>query len=312
MRYAARGFCLPVLLSACAGAAVVRYDLRYTLVYQQLGAAAPTVPGVYVWSSRVDLTDSTDASLASVTTPNSIGAFLFPVGESSFLASRSFASEAAMYWTFPAGTYTVTLAGGGLGGVASALVRPTTTFYPEAIPAFTPAAVAAIASAPVTVAWPLTFNVFGVPPGANAGLFNDTATTENGTEIFSTVLGAESSVAVIPSNTMTPASNYRLRLAFSSQRTAPSAGFPGATAIVAFDRETIYAFTTRTACGADFTGDALVDDADFVVFADQYQILDCADAQMQAGCPADLSADGFVDDADFVAFATAYNAFLCP
>ncbi|MBX3380033.1 MAG: hypothetical protein KF805_08045 [Phycisphaeraceae bacterium] len=63
---------------------------------------------------------------------------------------------------------------------------------------------------------------------------------------------------------------------------------------------------------ADFTGDAMVDDADFVVFAAGYNILDCFDPAMTPDCPADLNGDGFVDDADFVIFAAAYNALVCP
>lgn len=62
---------------------------------------------------------------------------------------------------------------------------------------------------------------------------------------------------------------------------------------------------------ADFTGDSMVDDSDFVVFAFSYDILDCSDPSMPAGCPADLSGDGFVDDSDFVVFAAAYNDLVC-
>ena len=65
-------------------------------------------------------------------------------------------------------------------------------------------------------------------------------------------------------------------------------------------------------CPADLNSDGFVDDADFVIFADAYNLLDCADPAMPAGCPADLSADGLVDDADFVVFAAAYNELLCP
>ncbi|MBX3387961.1 MAG: hypothetical protein KF691_00755 [Phycisphaeraceae bacterium] len=63
---------------------------------------------------------------------------------------------------------------------------------------------------------------------------------------------------------------------------------------------------------ADFTGDSVVDDADFVVFASAYNLLDCADPAMPADCPADLTGDGFVDDADFVLFVVAYDHLLCP
>lgn len=65
-------------------------------------------------------------------------------------------------------------------------------------------------------------------------------------------------------------------------------------------------------CPADFNGDTFVDDADFVIFANTYNILDCADPSMPPGCPGDLNADGVVDDTDFVDFAAAYNTLICP
>ncbi|HEX8878090.1 MAG TPA: PKD domain-containing protein [Phycisphaerales bacterium] len=73
-------------------------------------------------------------------------------------------------------------------------------------------------------------------------------------------------------------------------------------------------FLTVTAppCPADFNSDGFVDDADFVIFAAAYGILDCADPNMPVGCPSDLNNDGFVDDTDFVIFAGAYEALLCP
>lgn len=65
-------------------------------------------------------------------------------------------------------------------------------------------------------------------------------------------------------------------------------------------------------CVGDLNSDGFVDDADFVIFAEAYNLLDCLDPLMPAGCPADLNGDGYVDDADFVIFAAAYNELLCP
>jgi hypothetical protein len=65
-------------------------------------------------------------------------------------------------------------------------------------------------------------------------------------------------------------------------------------------------------CPGDLNSDNQVDDADFVLFAGAYNLLDCADPAMPSGCPADLNTDRFVDDADFVLFATAYNELVCP
>ncbi|MFO0860050.1 MAG: DNRLRE domain-containing protein [Phycisphaerales bacterium] len=65
-------------------------------------------------------------------------------------------------------------------------------------------------------------------------------------------------------------------------------------------------------CAGDLNNDQFVDDADFVIFAQGYDLLDCSDPAMPAGCPADLNHDGFIDDSDFVAFVAAYNELICP
>lgn len=64
-------------------------------------------------------------------------------------------------------------------------------------------------------------------------------------------------------------------------------------------------------CPGDFNIDGVVDDADFVIFAASYNILDCADPAMADGCPGDMNGDGIVDDADFSLFVFAYDNFVC-
>ncbi|MBX3380425.1 MAG: hypothetical protein KF805_10040 [Phycisphaeraceae bacterium] len=56
-------------------------------------------------------------------------------------------------------------------------------------------------------------------------------------------------------------------------------------------------------CDADFTGDNVVDDADFVIFVNAYNEL------LDARC--DLNGDTVTDDADFVLFVAAYDTLLC-
>lgn len=65
------------------------------------------------------------------------------------------------------------------------------------------------------------------------------------------------------------------------------------------------------ACPADFNADGQVDDFDFVIFAQEYDIFVCTPL-MPYGCIADLDGSGIVDDIDFVLFAQAYDLFLCP
>jgi len=73
-----------------------------------------------------------------------------------------------------------------------------------------------------------------------------------------------------------------------------------------------YVSVRCTPCPGDLNGDGPVDDADFVLFAAAYNILDCADPSMPADCAADMNDDGAVDDADFVLFVAAYDEFICP
>jgi hypothetical protein len=65
-------------------------------------------------------------------------------------------------------------------------------------------------------------------------------------------------------------------------------------------------------CPADLNGDGVVDDLDFVIFADSYNVMDCSDPDMPGACEADFTGDGLVDDADFLVFATGYERLLCP
>lgn len=66
-----------------------------------------------------------------------------------------------------------------------------------------------------------------------------------------------------------------------------------------------------TTCPGDLNLDGFVNDSDFVVFVEAYNLLVC-DLAMPTGCPADLNDDDVVDDADFVLFVSAYNTLLCP
>lgn len=74
----------------------------------------------------------------------------------------------------------------------------------------------------------------------------------------------------------------------------------------------VIATGTGSSCPGDLNNDGFVDDADFVLFAAAYDLLDCSEPSMPAGCPADLNSDGFVDDSDFVLFVGAYNELICP
>jgi len=79
--------------------------------------------------------------------------------------------------------------------------------------------------------------------------------------------------------------------------------------------ETWHGFTVGlagTPCPCDLNSDTVVDDADFVVFVQAFDTLDCLDPDMPARCPSDFNGDSVVDDRDFVLFVLAYNELVCP
>lgn len=59
-----------------------------------------------------------------------------------------------------------------------------------------------------------------------------------------------------------------------------------------------------TTCPGDFNADGMVDDSDFVTFANAYDEL--------TNLRGDLNGDGQTDDADFVIFAANYDQLVCP
>ena len=66
-----------------------------------------------------------------------------------------------------------------------------------------------------------------------------------------------------------------------------------------------------TKCIGDLNDDGIVDDADFVIFVQAYNLLLCDDPAMPAGCPSDFNGDGMVDDADFSIFIQPYDLPIC-
>lgn len=84
-------------------------------------------------------------------------------------------------------------------------------------------------------------------------------------------------------------------------------GYQGSTAAM-WDAITAH-FPALCPCPADLNNDRVIDDADFVLFSDAYQMLFCPETGL---CPGDLNNDALIDDSDFVIFATAYNELNCP
>jgi hypothetical protein len=61
-------------------------------------------------------------------------------------------------------------------------------------------------------------------------------------------------------------------------------------------------------CPADYNFDRVVDDADFILFVEAYNLIETPPADFRA----DINGDGLVDDADFGLFSAAYDVLICP
>ena len=66
-----------------------------------------------------------------------------------------------------------------------------------------------------------------------------------------------------------------------------------------------------TKCFGDLDNSGFVDDADFVIFVQHYNLLLCEDPAMPPECPSDFNADGLVDDVDFTIFIQGYDLPIC-
>lgn len=84
------------------------------------------------------------------------------------------------------------------------------------------------------------------------------------------------------------------------------------TACGALESDPAVVTVTGVCCPGDLTLEGVVDDADFVAFAQSYTSMNCESAKIRPGCAADLDGDGLVGDTDFEVFALAYDAFVCP
>jgi len=140
-----------------------------------------------------------------------------------------------------------------------------------------------------------------------SGLFADVANGSSGTHPSGGAVSGAFGALPSPTNT-TP-----LVLSITDARPADSARYR---VVVTGDcgsgASSPAQVTVLDSCPADINGDGIVDDADFVLFAAAYDLLDCSDPGMPSGCPSDIDADALVDDVDFVLFVAGYDALVCP
>ena len=95
-----------------------------------------------------------------------------------------------------------------------------------------------------------------------------------------------------------PAVGYPLRIQVAKVGTAGQANF---------DDFKLEATDAGSPCAGDVTLDGVVDDSDFVLFTQRYDLYFAEPDGL-----GDFNFDGLVDDIDFVLFAYGYNLYACP
>ncbi|MGH7242408.1 MAG: hypothetical protein ACREJD_03200 [Phycisphaerales bacterium] len=128
---------------------------------------------------------------------------------------------------------------------------------------------------------------------------------------YDTVLTPVDTAFTIPGGTLAPGFAYFMVVYYDIGHVTDDARWNGGTTSVGWQKDTTITFNTRGPCPADLNGDGVVDDADFVMFVQAYNLLYCFDIAMRDKCPADLTNDGYVLDDDFVNFVPAYDQLLC-
>ncbi len=148
-------------------------------------------------------------------------------------------------------------------------------------------------------------------PGANSSSVNFVVYQAGGSLFWSGSLPPGDTSFTIPGGTIDAGRAYFGVMYYTVSFGENGAGISGGSHANSFSRNVTFYFNTRGPCPADLNGDGYVDDADFVMFVQAYNLLYCSDAAMPDKCAADLTNDGYVLDDDFVEFVPAYDQLLC-
>lgn len=299
---------LGVLVSS-ARAAVTGLDVFYSHYYYQFSGTPPTFPYSHYYAARLTA-DPGDVTSATLTLPNGTTVLPMPsIGPGSFLYQQPFFDDPSLLASVPAGDYVCNASGGTLGPVQVTVTRQAQPYWPDSVPAYTPATIIAMQNANAAFDLALDFNAWAAPAPADFGInFVIIYDALTGSVVYSVGFNAADTAHAVPAGTLTRGRSYNAFLYFSGR----SQIFDGTlNRLVAYDYAT-YATHFTVACVGDLNRDTFVDDADFSSFALAYDTLLCDEPTMPFGCPADLNRDGTVDDADFSIFAAAYNDLICP
>lgn len=213
----------------------------------------------------------------------------------------------------PPGDYEFTFTGNALPGGSHTFTLPPSTFCVE-----TPELLSDTYSRLQTYKDDMSLDFIGLMsgfadvPGANASSVSFIVyDVGRGGVFWSASLPPTAISFTIPAGSLEVGRAYFGVMYYTVSFGTPGAGINGGSHASSFSKNVFFYFNTRGPCPADINGDTYVDDEDFVLFAQAYNILLCSELAMPDKCPADLTNEGVVDDNDFVVFAQAYDQLLC-
>lgn len=236
-----------------------------------------------------------------------------PYGQGWYGYSSLHPTLASLDAEIPAGDYEFSFTGNALPGGSHTFTLPPSTFCVE-----TPELVSDTYSRLQVYKDDMSLDFIGQMtgfadiPGANASSISFIVyDVGRGGAFWSTSLPPTAISFTIPAGSLEVGRAYFGVMYYTVSFSSPDAGINGGSHASSFSKNVFFYFNTRGPCPADINGDTFVDDEDFVLFAQAYNILLCSEIAMPDKCPADLTNEGVVDDNDFVVFAQAYDQLLC-
>lgn len=266
-------------------------------------------------ADTVDAFSDCSITYAGPLSPLSMGivANAAPFGQGWYGYSSLSSSLAALDAEIPPGDYEFSFTGDALPSGSHTFTLPPSTFCVE-----TPELVSDTYSRLQTYKDDMSLDFIGQmsgfadEPGANASSISFVIyDVGKGGLFWSASLPPTAISFTVPTGSLEVGRAYFGVMFYTVSFSSPGAGINGGSHTSSFSKNVFFYFNTRGPCPADINGDTFVDDEDFVLFAQAYNILLCTETAMPDKCPADLTNEGVVDDNDFVEFAQAYNQLLC-
>jgi hypothetical protein len=290
-----------VVLGALAregGARVTFYDAFKTADYFQTSAAQPTEALNYRFDARLFTDVEGEAEAGFIFGP--AGALQLTAVSPTFIAYRDDAGPESfedLELAYPPGVYTYGVTGGTLAGESGSLSigQP---IYPDEVPYFDGPTFEAMAEMPEATAFPVTFNSFAKPPGADFAVtfFNvyDLTTNEHVYGTFGDAAAYTSDV--VPASHMVRHHLLQFVVTFSNRYEGPGS-FPQSTYISAFDLVTGAVGAVAPEWGLIY-GDANDDRA---VDAEDYALTDRGYAKgLNGWANGDYDLNGVIDWHDYL------------